>query len=52
MVSLPKPAIVETYLETAYPPPLPVLRLHWDPETTGAAERSWFGKTNTSEPKP
>jgi hypothetical protein len=42
MESLPKPVIVESYLETAYPPPLPALRLYWDPEMTGTAERSWF----------
>jgi hypothetical protein len=42
MESLPKPVVVESYVETAYPPPLPALRLYWDPEKTGTAERSWF----------
>jgi len=41
MVSLPKPAIVESYLEHAYEPPLPALRLRWDPDAAGMAERSW-----------
>ena len=42
MEFLPKPAILESYLESAYHPPVPALRLHWDPETTGTAERSWY----------
>ena len=42
MESLPKPTIVESYLEHDCQPPLPVLRLQWDPDLLGMAERNWY----------
>jgi hypothetical protein len=41
MEFLPKPAVVESYLANEYQPPLPALRLYWNPEA-GMAERSWY----------
>ena len=41
MESLPKPAILERYVETAYQSPMPAVVLRWE-TATGTTERRWY----------
>jgi len=41
MESLPKPAILESYVERAFQPPMPAWRMRWEP-TQGTTERRWY----------
>jgi hypothetical protein len=42
MDSLPAPTVVRCYIDTQFQPPLPAMRLRWDPNVPGSAERLWY----------
>lgn len=41
MEMLPKPAILDSYVESEFQPPMPALRLRWE-TTVGTTERRWY----------
>ena len=42
MDSLPTPAVVRCYVDRHFQPPLPAMRLRWDPNAPGSGERLWY----------
>jgi hypothetical protein len=54
MQSLPAPEVIDCYLDTGFHPPLPAMRLRWDPNAPGSAERHWYlpGGVSLTGPAP
>jgi hypothetical protein len=42
MDSLPTPEVVRCYIDKGFQPPVPAMRLRWDPNALGSAERPWY----------
>jgi hypothetical protein len=42
MESLPAPEVLRCFLHTGFQPPLPAMRLRWDANALGTAERLWY----------
>jgi hypothetical protein len=42
METLPAPQVVRCYVHTGFQPQLPAMRLRWDPNALGTAERLWY----------
>lgn len=42
MESLPAPEVLRCYLHTGFLPHLPAMRLRWDADAVGTAERLWY----------
>jgi hypothetical protein len=42
METLPRPEVLRRYTDNACQPPLPAMRLRWDPNVLGFGERLWY----------